>query len=65
MMMDSYFSRVVDGVQYLIALASIIRLFGILFGLLMFITNYNRQQAVKLIVIYVIIICITGLHTGI
>ena len=62
-MFSNYFSRVLDGVEFLIALGSIIGLLALILGLLMILAGY-RTQAIKLIIVSICIIAICGLHTG-
>ena len=63
MIFSDYFTRVLEGVEFLIALGSIIGLLALVVGLLMMLAGY-RNQAVKLIIISIGIIAICGLHTG-
>ncbi len=55
---------ILNGVQLLIAFSSIISLLGNVIILLIFFAGY-RQKAVKLIIIYMFIVKITGIYTGV
>ena len=63
MIFNSYYTKVLEGVEFLIALGSIIGLLALVVGLLMILAGY-RNQAIKLILISICIIAICGLHTG-
>ena len=63
MIFNGYFARVLDGVEFLIALGSIIGLLALILGLLMILAGY-RTHAIKLIIVSICIIAICGLHTG-
>lgn len=63
MIFSDYFTRVLEGMEFLIALGSIIGLLALILGILMILTG-NRNQAITLIVISICIIAICGLHTG-
>jgi len=61
---QDYFSSVVEGIEFLIATASIIGLLGLLLGLLMIIGGY-KTAGIKLFVVCLVIVGITGLFTGV
>ena len=58
-----YFTKVSEGIEFLLALGSIIGLLGLLFGLVMLLAGY-RENGVKIIIISFIIVAICGLYTG-
>ena len=58
-----YFTNVLNGVEYIIAVGSILGLLGLLLGLLIWLVG-NKEKAVKLIIFSLILIGICGLHTG-
>ena len=64
---DSYFTKVVEGYEFLIAFLSLIGFIGLLVGLAMLflLGRYNRSNAFKIIIISFIILSLTGLATGI
>ena len=62
-----YFSEVVDGFEFLIAFLSLIGFIGILagFGILFIGGRFNRGAAIKVIVVSLIMVGMTGMYTGI
>jgi len=64
---DSYFTKVVEGYEFLIAFLSLIGFIGLLvgFAMLLVLGRYNRSNAFKIIIISIIILSLTGLATGI
>ncbi len=64
---DSYFTKVVEGYEFLIAFLSLIGFIGLLvgFAMLFLLGRYNRSNALKIIIISIIILSLTGLATGI
>lgn len=64
MIAETYLSKVADGIEYLIALASIIGLLGLLIGLCM-IFGENRRSGIRLIIISLVIVAIAGISTGV
>lgn len=66
MIVESYASKVVDGVEFLIAFVSLIGFLGLLVGILMLLAvGYYRNTAVKVIIISLILLGITGMYTGV
>ena len=63
MFFSDYFKSVLDGVEFLIALGSIIGLLILMVGILMILAG-NKNQAITLIIISICIIAICGLHKG-
>ena len=63
MIFAEYFTKVSEGIEFLIALGSIIGLLGLLMGFVILLAGY-REKGVKIIVISFIIVAICGLHTG-
>ena len=63
MIFSEYFTKVSEGIEFLIALGSIIGLLGLLLGLVMLLAGY-RENGVKLIIISLPIVAICGLYTG-
>jgi len=64
---DSYFTKVVEGYEFLIAFLSLIGFIGLLVGLAMLflLGRYSRSNAFKIIIISIIILSLTGIATGI
>ena len=58
-----YFASVLEGIEFLIAIGSVLGLLGLLLGLLIWAVG-NREKAVKLIIFSLVLIAICGLHTG-
>ncbi|MFX0136066.1 MAG: hypothetical protein ACFFDN_20670, partial [Candidatus Hodarchaeota archaeon] len=66
MSVESYTSQVADGVEFLIAFVSLVGFLGILVGILMLLAGgYYRNTAVKVIIISLILLGITGMYTGV
>ena len=63
MNIEVYFTKISQGIEFLIALGSIIGLLGLLLGLVMLLAGY-RENGVKLIIISFVIVGICGLYTG-
>ena len=63
MISEEYLTRISQGIEFLIALGSIIGLLGLLLGFVILLAGY-REKGVKLIIISFVIIAICGLHTG-
>ncbi len=62
-----YLSEVTDGFEFLIAFLSLIGFIGILVGFaILFIGGrFNRGAAIKVIIVSMIMVGITGMYTGI
>lgn len=62
-----YFSEIVDGFEFLIAFLSLIGFIGILVGFaILFIGGrFNRGAAIKVIIVSMIMVGISGMYTGI
>lgn len=67
MIAEDYFSSVADGFEFVISFFSLIGFIGILagFGILFIGGRFNRGMAIKVIIISLIIVGITGMYTGI
>lgn len=61
-----YVSAMKNGVEFLCALASVVGLLGLVFGLIMFLLGgiQSRQSSIKIIVFSFIIVAIFGLQSG-
>ncbi|MHA1294547.1 MAG: hypothetical protein ACTSQJ_18050 [Promethearchaeota archaeon] len=66
MIFENYFDKVSEGIEFLVALGSIIGLLGLICGLIGFFImgNYYKGKFMVIIVISFILIAICGLHTG-
>jgi len=64
MSIEIYASKFVEGIEYLIALASIIGFLGLIIGFVMVLGDYKRS-GIKLIIISFVIVGITGMFTGV
>ena len=66
MIFNGYFTKVSEGIEFIIALGSIIGLLGLVIGLLMLLLGGGsyRHYALKLIIIGLILVSICGLRTG-
>lgn len=61
-----YLSRVEEGFEFLIALGSLIGLFGVIFGILILLAgSHSKSTAIKLILISACLLGTTGMYTGI
>ena len=65
--LNSYFSDVLEGVEFLIALGSLIGLFGLFFGVIMLIFGGRpfKSKAIKIVLISTILVVVCCLNTGI
>lgn len=61
---EAYVSKVVEGIGYLIALASIIGFLGLFIGLCMVLCKY-KKSGIKLFMISLVIGAITGIFTSV
>ncbi len=64
MSIEIYASKFLEGIEYLIALASIIGFLGLIIGFVMVLGDYKRS-GIKLIIISFVIVGITGMFTGV
>ena len=64
MSVEAYFSKVGDGIEFIIAFGSIMGLLGLIFGIVMVLGGY-RSQGLKVIVFSFILVGLTGPSTGI
>ena len=64
---DSYFTSVMDGLEFIRALGSIIGILGLVIGLLMLVTEGGayRKTGVKVVIICMALLIICGPDTGI
>ncbi|MFX0071302.1 MAG: hypothetical protein ACFFAO_09450 [Candidatus Hermodarchaeota archaeon] len=68
MVIFDYFQEVAEGVQFLVAIGSIVGFLGLILGFLFLIFpvagQKSRLKMLSIIVISIILIAICGLHTG-
>jgi len=66
MVLLDYFEEVFNGIEFLIALGSILGLLGFIVGLLIFMFGGDRyrMKMLGLIITSIILIAVCGLHTG-
>lgn len=65
-MIFDYFDAVAEGIEFLIAVGSIIGLLGLLLGIIGVITSgpFLRHKMIKVVVFSMILLCVCGLYTG-
>lgn len=65
-MMYDYFDGIKDGVEFLIALGSIIGLLGLILGIIgiLFTGRFQRFKMIGVLAFSIILLTICGLHTG-
>ena len=63
MFLENYFNSIGEGVEYLIAVGSIIGLLGLIFGFIMMLAGGKRYQrtALPILVVAFILVAICGL----
>ena len=66
MLFEDYFSKFGEGIEFLVALGSILGLLGLIVGLLGAMTMSSRMKAkfYGLILVSIILLSVCGLHTG-
>lgn len=64
MSIEIYASKFVEGIEYLITLASIIGFLGLIIGFVLVLSE-NKRSGIKLVIISFVIVGITGLFTGV
>ena len=67
MVVFEYFESVIEGIEYLIALGSIMGLLGLIIGMLILIWGGQRyrDKMIGVIVTSIILLAVCGLNTGI
>ena len=61
-----YLSRVEDGFEFLIALASLIGFLGLIFGIfIMMFGGLSKNTSIKMIIISIFLLGLTGMYTGV
>lgn len=62
-----FFDKIIEGIELIIAIGSIIGLLGLIVGVLgvLFLGQFQRGKMAKVILASVILLVICGLHTGI
>ena len=67
MNIDEYFTRVAEGIEFLIAFCSIIGLLALIIGILMMLLGGQsaRSKGFKIFLIGLILVIICGIYTGI
>ena len=67
MMFTDYFSKVAEGIEFLIAFGSIIGVLGLIIGILLLLLGGSswKSKSVKIILLSLILAWICGFYTGI
>ena len=67
MNLDAYFSKVGDGFAFLIAFMSLLGFLGLIFGILIlcFGGRLYRTTGIKLILVSLVLVGLTGMYTGV
>ena len=67
MNLDIYYSKVIDGFEFLVAFGSLMGLLGLAVGfvILLFGGQFYKATAVKVIIISMILVGICGMYTGV
>ena len=65
-MIFDYFEMLADGVEFLIALGSIIGLLGFIVGILgwLFLGRFSRHKMIGVIVVSLMLLIVCGINTG-
>ncbi len=65
-MLFDYFDMLGDGIEFLIALGSIIGLLGLIIGILgwLFLGQFQRHKMIGVIVISLVLLIVCGINTG-
>ena len=66
-MLFDYFDMVNDGIEFLLALGSIIGLLGFIIGILgwLFLGRFSRHKMIGVIVVSLVLLIVCGINTGI
>lgn len=66
-MLFDYFNGILEAIEFLIALGSIIGMLGLIIGILgwLFLGQFQRHKMIGVIIASLILLTICGLHTGI
>ena len=65
MMFSDYFTKFLEGIEFLRAFGSIMGFLGLVLGILMLLVGEGKNKAYKLIVVSIVLIAICGLYTGV
>jgi len=65
-MLFDYFDQVADGIEFLLALGSIIGLLGLIVGILgwLFLGKFQRHKMIGVVVVSLILLTLCGINTG-
>ena len=65
-MIFGYFEMLADGVEFLMALGSIMGLLGLIVGILgwLFLGRFSRHKMIGVIVVSIILLIVCGINTG-
>ncbi|MFX1340530.1 MAG: hypothetical protein ACFFDK_18115 [Promethearchaeota archaeon] len=65
-MIFDYFDGVMEGIEFIIALGSIIGLLGLIIGILgwIFLSPFQRHRMIGVIVVSIVLLIVCGFHTG-
>lgn len=66
-MLFDYFDGIVEAIEFLIALGSIIGLLGLIVGILgwLFMGQFQRHKMIGVVVVSIILLGVCGLYTGV
>lgn len=66
MVLNNYFETLGDGIEFLIALGSVIGLLGIIISILglIVLSKYYKTKVLLVLLASIILICLCGLNTG-
>ncbi len=66
-MLFDYFDGIVEAIEFLIALGSIIGLLGLIVGILgwLFMGQFQRHKMIGVLVVSIILLGVCGLYTGV
>ena len=67
MIFAKYFSEVSEGIQFLIAFASLMGFLGLITGCVLFLIGgrFSKRYAYTLIIVSLVLVFMTGLYTGV
>jgi hypothetical protein len=65
-MLFDYFDQIGDGIEFLLALGSIIGLLGLIVGILgwLFLGQFQRHKMIGVIVVSLVLLAVCGINTG-
>lgn len=65
-MLFDYFDQIGDGIEFLLALGSIIGLLGLIVGILgwLFLGQFQRHKMIGVVIVSLVLLAVCGINTG-